>query len=143
MSNFLPLPKSPELLRETARDIARRAGYAEATDTADWFRVRNQLLNYIAKNDQSPDRWEKMKATRPSVISFRYRQSPRYLETSDGRIDTDAPPFVVSGMVDIEVGSTGNMTFFRAKPPQIDEDQRQSSGAALDRRVDDLDQALS
>lgn len=121
LSNFVPIEKSPELLRETARDLARRAGYGDPTDSADWFQVRNDMLDYIAQNDQSPDRWEKMKATRPSAIRMRYRQSPRYLETSDGRINVDAPPFIVSGMVDIVVGTTGQLTFFRAVPPQIDD----------------------
>lgn len=121
LHNFVPLEKSPEILRETARDIARRAGYNEPIDTADWFVTRNDMLNYIVQNDQSPDRWEKMRATRPSAIRMRYRQSPRYLETNDGRVNTDAPPFIVSGMVDIIVGTTGQMTFFRAVPPQVDD----------------------
>src|SRR5262249_11275305 len=104
--NYVPLEKSAEILRETARDLARRAGYSEPLDSADWFTVRHDMLNYIAQNDQSPDRWEKMKATRPAAIWMRYRQSPRYLETNDGRVNTDAPPFIVSGMVDIIIGTT-------------------------------------
>ncbi len=119
--NFVPMEKSPEILRETARDIARRAGYDEPLDSADFFNVRNDMLDYIERNDRSADRWEKMKATRPSAITMRYRQSPRYLQTNDGRVYAEAPPFVVSGMVDINIGMTGQITFFRAVPPQIDD----------------------
>ena len=51
--NFVPLEKSPEILRETARDIARRAGYNVPIDSADWFSVRNDMIDYILQNDQT------------------------------------------------------------------------------------------
>ena len=119
--NFVPMEKSPEILRETARDIARRAGYDEPLDSFDWFVVRNDMLDYIAQNDQSPDRWERMKVTRPSAFTFRYRQSPRYLETSDGRINADAPPQTVSGMISVHLDTRGQLRYFRAVPPQVDD----------------------
>ncbi len=119
LSNFVPLEKSPEVLRETARDLIRRAGYNEPLDSADWFVTRTDMLDFIAQNDQSRDRWEKMKSTRPSAITFRYRQSPRYLETTDGRIDADAPPRTVPGMVDVNLDTRGQLRLFRAVPPQV------------------------
>ena len=119
--NFVPLERSTEFLRADARDIARRAGYSEPTDNADWFTVRNDMLDYIAEHDQSPDRWEKMKTARPSAISFRYRQSPRYLETADGRVDQGSPPPTVSGMIDVQLDTRGQLRMFRAVPPEVDD----------------------
>jgi serine/threonine-protein kinase len=117
--NYVPLEKSPEILRETARDIARRAGYNEPIDSTNWFTTRTDMPDHIAKNDQSPDRWEKMRSARPSAIRMRYRQSPRYLETDDGRVNTDQPPFTVPGMVEISVDTNGQLRSFRAVPPQV------------------------
>ncbi len=119
--NFVPLEKSPEILRETARDIARRAGYSDATDSADWFVSNPDMLSYIAKNDQSSDRLEKMKTARPSAISFRYRQSPRYLETAGGKINTSEPPLMVSGMVNENLDTRGLLRLFVAVPKQVDD----------------------
>ena len=52
-------------------------------------------------------------------MTFRYRQSPRYLETSDGRINADAPPRTVPGMVDVNLDTRGQLRLFRAVPPQV------------------------
>ena len=117
----VPLERSPEFLRADARDIARRAGYSEPTDSADWFTVRNDMLDYINEHDQSPDRWEKMKTARPSAITFRYRQSPRYLWTNDGQVTQDSPAPTVSGMIDVQLDTRGQLRFFRAVPPQVDD----------------------
>ena len=118
---YVPFEKSPDVLRETARDIARRAGYSEPTDSADWFAPNPDMLSYIAAHDQSPDRWEKMKTARPSAISFRYRQSPRYLETADGRVNDSEPPLMVSGMVNEVLDTRGLLRLFVAVPKQVDD----------------------
>ncbi len=117
--SYIPFERSPEVLRETARDIARRAGYSEPLDISHWFALRNDMLDYIEQNDQSPDRWDKMKAMRPSAATFRYRQSPRYLETNDGRLGPEAPPRIVPGMVDVSLDTRGELRSFRAVPPHV------------------------
>ena len=119
--NFVPLERSPEFLRADARDIARRAGYSEPTDSADWFASNRDMMSYIAEHDQSPDRWEKMKTARPSAIIFRYRQSPRYLEAADGWVDVNSPPQNVSGMIYEVLDTRGQLRSFRAVPPQVDD----------------------
>ena len=62
-----------------------------------------------------------MKTARPSAISFRYRQGPWYLETADGRVDVNSPPPTVSGMIDVQLDTRGQLRYFRAVPPQVDD----------------------
>lgn len=119
--HYVPFDKSPDVLRETARDIARRAGYSEATDSADWFTPGVDMMNYIRDHDQSPDRLVKIKTVRPSAISFVYRQSPRYLETVDGQVNANEPPLMVSGMVSAVLDTRGLLRLFVAVPKQVED----------------------
>ena len=57
------LDQSPEVLRAHARDVIKKLGYTEpALDSADGFILKGDYLQYMAAHDQSPTRWDKMRA---------------------------------------------------------------------------------
>ena len=109
------LPLSPEVLRETARGIVRRAGYdPHPVDFANGFIVQSGA----ARGD--PD-WEAVRRRRPGVVVFWYRQSPTPLVAinANGIVRGPDPPHTVSGMVFLTLERTGLLRSFRAVPPKF------------------------
>jgi hypothetical protein len=123
LHRFVPLKKSPDDLKERAREIARRAGYtAPPLDSAHGFFAEYEYLDYVKNNDTSPDRLQKLKTGQPAAITFWYRQSPHYLEAFDyWQIAPHDPPNELSGMLLIKLDTTGRLAYFEAAPPQVEE----------------------
>src|SRR5262249_46382039 len=73
-----PLRKSPDVLEEKARDIARSLGYASppADRGRGWFRD-DDFVRYRAQHLPSPARVKTLQSARPGSMRFFYRQSPR------------------------------------------------------------------
>jgi hypothetical protein len=122
-----PMPKSPEVLTDRARDLARKFGYASAVDRADWIDSVRDYAAYAASHRSGKD-WKRTAAEQvwPSAVAFGYRQSPVWMTPlagpSDGPphvTDTD-PPYETSGMVTIKLNMKGDLLFLRAVPPQIE-----------------------
>jgi len=68
------LEKSPEVLVERARELIRKLGYSYApADSASDFKTNVNVLDYIADNDQSSNRWDKLDDF--DAVTFWYRQS--------------------------------------------------------------------
>ncbi|HEY9500315.1 MAG TPA: serine/threonine-protein kinase, partial [Pyrinomonadaceae bacterium] len=115
-----PLGDSPEVLRSRARDVVKDLGYSEApTDYADGFVLKEDYLDYIANNDQSPQRWEKMRNIPPGPYRYWYRQSPRYFETIE-TIEVNKPALDVSGMASLYLDISGHLRWFLGVPPQLE-----------------------
>ena len=113
-----PLNQSPEVLRARARDIITRVGYTDPVfDSADGMIVHREYLNYLAAADKSPNRWDKLR-TENSEYRFWYRESPRFLGTSDGDVQPQAPPLDVSGMTSLDLDMDGHLHWFMHVPPQ-------------------------
>src|SRR5215213_1841402 len=113
-----PLGDSPEVLRARARDLVKSLGYSEPpVDYADGFVLKDDYLEYIANNDSSPQRWEKMRNIAPGPYRFWYRQSPRYFETIE-RIEVDKPALDISGMDSVYIDVNGQLRWFLGVPPQ-------------------------
>lgn len=113
-----PLSDSPEVLRAHARDLIQKLGYtAEPLDSKDGVILKLDYLNYIAANDQSPNRWQKMRNEGPGPYRYWYRQSPRYFTTFED-IEVDSPALDVSGMVSVYLNMKGRLHWFVAVPPQ-------------------------
>ncbi len=112
------LEQPPAALRAHARDVIRKLGYIEPpVDSADGVILKVDYLNYISAHDQSPTRWEKMRAGGPGPYRFWYRQSPRYFETFED-IEVDKPALDVSGMASVYLDMEGRLHWFTAVPPQ-------------------------
>ena len=132
--SLAPLNKSPEVLQERAREVTRKLGYTDApADSAYGMYPDRALLQYVTTNDQSLDRWDKLRAGQPSAFYFWYRQSPRYLRTSGSwGIRADDPPEIVSGMVKVLLDTEGQLRLFSAVPPQREETANQGQSLAPD-----------
>jgi predicted Ser/Thr protein kinase len=113
-----PLGDSPEVLRARARDVVKSLGYSEApVDYADGFILKHDYLEYIANNDSSPHRWEKMRSIAPGPYRYWYRQSPRYFETTEP-IEVNKPALDISGMASVYLDVNGKLHWFLGVPPQ-------------------------
>ena len=113
-----PLGDSPEVLRARARDVVKSLGYSVApVDYADGFVLKQDYLNYIANNDSSPQRWEKMRNIAPGPYRYWYRQSPRYFDTTE-HIEVNKPALDISGMASLYLDVNGQLHWFLGVPPQ-------------------------
>ena len=112
----LDLP--PDVLRARARDVIKKMGYTQPSlDRADGIVLKYDYLRYIEANDQSPDRWNKLRTGGPGPYRFWYRESPRYFETTE-EIQVDRPALDVSGMTSLYLDMTGRLHWFLGVPPQ-------------------------
>jgi len=113
-----PIGDSPEVLRARARDVVQGLGYSEEpADYADGFVLKDDYLNYIANNDPSPQRWDKLRDIAPGPYRYWYRQSPRYFETIEA-IEVNEPALDVSGMASLYLDMSGHLRWFLGVPPQ-------------------------
>jgi serine/threonine-protein kinase len=68
------MEKSPEVLVERARELLRKLGYSYSpADSVFDFNTNLNVVEYIARNDQSPNRWDKLDDF--DAVTFWYRQS--------------------------------------------------------------------
>src|SRR6185295_1431574 len=118
-----PLNKSPDVLAERAREIIGRAGYTSPpADSAYGMRMNMDYLTYVARNDRSSARWEKLRNDPATGYRYWYRQSPRPLVPPDGVfVGLDEPPLTVSGMTVVHLDMAGHLHYFIGVPPQRDE----------------------
>ena len=130
-----PLPKSPEVLAERARDVLSRVGHnAPAADHAQSFFLHVDFLNEIEKRDMSLSRWDQLRTARPGAFGFVYRQSPERMFSSGwipgfpwlgppdlGRITRSDPPLAIPGMADVALDPDGHLTRLAIQPPRLDE----------------------
>ena len=63
------LEQSPEVLRAHSRDIIKRFGYTQpALDSAEGLLLKTDYLGYLAANDQSANRWQRLRTDGPGTI---------------------------------------------------------------------------
>jgi len=130
----LPADKSPEVLRERARDLLHSFGYTEPpVDSDRGFRGDSSYLDYVDRHDPSPDRWARLVTHQPPVVYFWYRQSPRYMEPavsfggpsielSPARTVTATnPPLIDPGMIRLETDLLGRLYLLETVPPEVQE----------------------
>lgn len=117
---FVPLEKSPEVLKERGSEITKRLGYTDApTDTAFGKNIDMGYLQHVRQTDTSLNVWERLRKGQPAAIYFWYRQSPRYLDTESQRPPAqNDPPTLVSGMRGLTLDPRGRLRSFYAVPPQ-------------------------
>ena len=113
----VPLDRPPEVLAADAVRLAENLGYGKSADKAYGF-VRNEdYLTYIAKNDLSPNRWNRLRNGRPPALSFWYRQSPLPLVPLNlGAVSLEDPPTDSPGMVSMVLDTTGRLVEFQGIP---------------------------
>src|SRR5205085_8204274 len=113
-----PLNQSPEVLRARAREVIAKVGVTDpAIDTADGVVLKYDYLRYLAAQDQSAHRWDKLRTQSPGPYRFWYRQSPRYLNAIK-ELSVDKPALDVSGMTSLYLDMGGRLHWFAGVPPQ-------------------------
>jgi serine/threonine-protein kinase len=117
---------SADVLSQKARETISQIGYdPHAIDTAINFEYDTDFLNWADKNDKPRPQWDKTLKEQPSVLSFSYRQSPRYMVPLDLRVSLtpgvvafDDPATTLSGMINLKEDPEGKLLYFQALPPQ-------------------------
>ena len=123
LHHYVPLARSPELLRADAEELARQDGFATpAADTASGFELDFAVVQYVVGQvGQTADAWERFRAAPLPAVQFWYRRSPRPLEPySDWRVGMHDPPNVLAGMVRMRLDTAGRVIFYEAVPPVVD-----------------------
>ena len=126
VSGLVPLDRPPAVLLDRAQQIRASLGYTEAVvDSADGFQIAPDYLQWIADNDQRPQRWEALRSGSPPALIFWTRTSPRLLvpQRAQPEVTTVDPPHTISGMTFLLLDTRGRMVEFHAIPPQFDPDR--------------------
>ncbi|HWS87061.1 MAG TPA: protein kinase [Pyrinomonadaceae bacterium] len=126
LHRYLTPEKSPDVLRERAREITKRLGYATPpADTEYAFFHNADFLIYVRDHDQSLNRWDRLGTAQPSAIRFWHRQSPNYLQPySAAEVWANDPPNNVPGMILLTLDAGGTLSYFEAVPSQSDDGPR-------------------
>jgi serine/threonine-protein kinase len=112
-----PIEKSPQFLSESAREISRKFGYADAPfDSAWWFDASVEYLDYQSRQKASTEWWPQLKNSEWTGIEFLYRESPGPLFplTRFAFVDMSAPLHTVPKMITVRLDSRGRLLEFRA-----------------------------
>jgi serine/threonine-protein kinase len=124
LARLVPLPKSPEVLRERAREIVRDLGYVEPpVDNVSGFDPEVEYLDHVAASQAARPGWDVLKTGPPYGIVFWYRQSPRPMTPwGDTEIPStfSDPPLINSGMIRLRLDPEGHLLTFQAVPPDRD-----------------------
>jgi serine/threonine-protein kinase len=122
LHNYVPLEKPPEVLKENARAILRQAQVsAAATDYMHDFDADHVALEYLARTDPRPGRWQDLKDGQPAAVLYWYRQSPSYLAGFNHfQSSWTNPPPTITGMSGVKLDARGRLLEFYAVPSQVD-----------------------
>jgi hypothetical protein len=118
-----PPPKTPEVLVERARGILSRV--KQSPPAADWkgsFDWDVRRYRQIRRDDQSPDRFDRMRRSPLSPLRFFYRQSPGILVAANrhGVVESDDPPANVPGMAEVVLDPQGRLVRYMSVPPRVE-----------------------
>jgi serine/threonine protein kinase len=123
------LDRPPDVLTQNARDLIARLGYDQhPVDSAYGIYDNDDLVKYIEQNDKPRPDWNHVLASRPSLLRYWYRQSPKYLMATGfhddaltpGVVQQNDPPETLSGMVNLELDPKGRLIYFQAIPPEVE-----------------------
>lgn len=118
-----PPRKTPSALEVRAQEIIEKAGYTgTVADRTSWFERNYDFLFYRATHLPTAQANHELAHASQGVLGFFYRQSPDVMAplNSGFRISVFDPPWEVSGMVTVYLGSDGRLYAFVAVPPQVE-----------------------
>ena len=127
MNRLVPFPKSPEVLRERASEIANRIGWNPRVDSTHGFSYNESYVDYLAQGEPSPQKYAPLRTSEQGAVRFWYRQSPSYLVPH--RITPPQffpkefdPPSSTPGMILVELDLEGRLRRFDAVPLRTNEE---------------------
>jgi len=122
--NRIPSPKSPAALQDRAEEALAKLGYG-GTSVAQAFGLGLSLdyARYIGSTSTAPDRWEKLRGSRPETLVSWYRTSPRPLVPygNENLIAGTNPPMTVAGMTLVVLDASGRLAEFLTVPQPIED----------------------
>jgi len=121
LAQHLDLVRPADALEERARQLVVDLGYTERpADRQRGFWTNNAILTWLAAQDSTIARWDKLADVSPSPLIFWYRQSPRYLLTQNplSRVTPFDPPPTMTDMVQVILDAQGQLISFSAVPPE-------------------------
>ena len=75
LHRYVPLDKSPEVLRERSRELAEKFGYP-AVDSVYGWASELDYVEYLKVNDKSPTRWQKLAGGQPASLAVLVSAKP-------------------------------------------------------------------
>jgi serine/threonine protein kinase len=130
-----PMQRSLDSLDDRAREIGASLGYpAKPTDTARGLRVDYEYLQYIARTNRTPNRWDDLATAPKGPMEFWQRGSPEMLVPLSGAWAPSFydPPMGVPGMTRTVLNDEGRLLEFEAVPPRGDAPVQPGSPAKPD-----------
>ena len=124
LTSRVPLQKSPDVLEDRARDVARSLGYTDPpADSAGRFEEAREYLQYALERGEGAAIRERLRTGRPPGVLYWYRTSPRRMVPTgnNDRVTESDPPLTVTNMRTIVLDSEGRLVEFHAVPPQLEE----------------------
>jgi Protein kinase domain len=116
-------------LEVKAREMIRGFGYTDPpADHVSGFEYDADFQRY-GESQKAPAEYKRLVARgAPSVITFWYRQSPRYLADPNNQniITPSVPPPIQSGMVNLTLDTQGQLIELAVVPPQREQPTRTS-----------------
>ena len=121
------LTKSSEVLADKAHDLVQTLGYTTPpADSASAFDYNLDFLDAVQKSDGPFPHWDEIARSRPSPLTFWYRQSPEPMLAYGmhdqmlipGTLQEDDPKASMSGMLDVRLDPQGRLTYFEALPAE-------------------------
>jgi hypothetical protein len=119
----VPLDLSPDVLQDRARSFERTLGVGvDALDRAHGLGVSREALAWVGREASTTGGYEGLRTGEPAGLLYWYRSSPRLLYASNniGYPGFGDPPLVLSGMVNMILGSDGRLQEFHLVPPQVE-----------------------
>jgi predicted Ser/Thr protein kinase len=117
---YLPFERPPDVLVDTARNLLGRLGYTSVPGDVAWGYTPTDYLRHVAHTDQTPGKWEKLRAGQPPGVTFWYRESPQPMSSLNavlgGRVTLTDPWPNVQGMVGVMLDLKGRLHFLQAVP---------------------------
>jgi Protein kinase domain len=113
------MPMTPEVLEQRAKDMLKDFGYTRPpADSATGFDINGNYLNYIDRNDTSPDRWSHASST----VQFWYRRTQTYFAVRQllgsgvqGQVTSSDPPPEDPGMMIVKMDPLGRLEELRVE----------------------------
>jgi serine/threonine protein kinase len=119
LHSMIPLSKSPEVLKERAKEILIKLGYSSYPHSADWLSVDYDFFIY-ARNKKVAD-WKRLSKGHPPVIRYWVRQSALPLIPKQNiRVQSVDPIRETPGSVLLMVDTQGRLVMLMWSPRQID-----------------------
>ena len=113
----------PQVMAEKARQIVEELGFlGQAGDEAWQFYTDFDYLNHVRDTDASIDRWDRLRADRPSAMGFWYRSSPDLLVpfATRNHVVFHDPPRNRPGMISLRLDAAGRLVFLSVVPDRRD-----------------------